>query len=116
MVTIENPDVLESFVAAQTRRDPPSRKIKDMDREVFVSNDDLGPLRGTRLLPQLGDFNLAFPGLGGGQAHLSAIQSHRYRSPEVLLGTPWSFSTDIWNLGLMVSYCTLNPTRGRRIF
>ncbi|KAK9437382.1 protein kinase domain protein [Metarhizium brunneum] len=40
--------------------------------------------------------------LANGNDHLSAIQSHRFRAPEVILGCPWSYSVQIWNLGFLM--------------
>ncbi|KAI1123234.1 kinase domain protein [Nemania abortiva] len=102
MVTVEHDSVLSDFASAQEKISHPRHIHKEDGRVTFLSQNDFGPLRGSRLLPELGDFNLAFPGLGGGLGHLSPIQSHRYRAPEVLLGTPWTYSADIWNLGLLL--------------
>lgn len=103
MITIENEKVLKDFVA-HCLKQPHSKHVRGVDgREVYLSRDDFGHLQGARLLPALADFNLCYPGLGGGHGHLSPIQSHRYRAPEVLLGCPWSYSADIWNLGPLVS-------------
>jgi hypothetical protein len=45
---------------------------------------------------------MAFP-FDPEQAHLDpAVQPHKYRAPEVLLGTGWSTPIDIWNMGLVV--------------
>ncbi|GAB0144777.1 hypothetical protein EsHS_00005234 [Epichloe bromicola] len=102
MVTLENDAVLKFFVKRQ-KKSAQSRHIRTEDgRETYLSQGDFGPLQGSRLLPQLADFNLAFPGLANGHFHLAAIQSHRFRAPEVILGCPWSYSVDIWNLGLLM--------------
>lgn len=100
MVTIENEDILAEFATAHTRN-PPPKHLRPDGHVIYPSSNDFGPMRGSRLLPKLGDFDLTFPGLIGGRGHLSPIQSHRYRAPEVFLGLPWSHSTDIWNLGLL---------------
>lgn len=101
MVKIENDSVLSDFVSAQ-ERSPHRRHINTGGRITYVSQNDFGPLRGSLPMPELGDFNLAFPGPPEGIGHLSPIQSHRYRAPEVLLGIAWTSSADIWNLGLLV--------------
>ncbi len=103
MVTIENDDVLADFVKFQRKNPQPGHVRTEDGRTTYLSQGDFGPLRGSRLLPKLADFNLAFPRLAGDQGHMSAIQSHRFRAPEVILGCPWSCSADIWNLGLLVS-------------
>ena len=113
MMTIENDAILTDYVNFQ-KKNPQHRHVRTDDgRIVYRSQGDFGPLRGSKLLPKLADFNLAFPGLNEGLGHLSAIQSHRYRAPEVLLGCPWSYSVDIWNLGFLVSNICLNYIRYR---
>lgn len=102
MITLENEKILDDFVSACSKH-PHPKHVSSMDgREVYLSHDDFGRLQGARLLPELADFNLCYPILGGGHGHLSPIQSHRYRAPEVLLGCPWTYSADIWSLGLLV--------------
>ncbi|KAF5017525.1 hypothetical protein F66182_10537 [Fusarium sp. NRRL 66182] len=101
MINFEDAAVLKSFVKRQKTSPQQSYTCPLDDRRTYVSSNDFGPLRGRSLLPQLGDFNLCFPGLVD-RGHLSAIQSHRYRAPEVLLGCPWTYSVDIWNIGLLM--------------
>lgn len=103
MVTFENDTLLDTFVRA-SQENPQHRHIRSDGRVTYLSQDDFGSLQGGDLLPKLSDFNLSFAGLPGDGGHLSPIQSHRYRAPEVLLGCPWSYSADIWNLGLLVSF------------
>ncbi|KAJ5093887.1 kinase-like protein [Penicillium angulare] len=38
----------------------------------------------------------------GDQYHSVFIQPRIYRAPEVILGAPWTFSADIWNVGCMI--------------
>ncbi|KAL2753058.1 hypothetical protein ACRALDRAFT_1045064 [Sodiomyces alcalophilus JCM 7366] len=102
LITIENDKLLADFASHHEKCSQP-RHVRAVDgRVTYLSQDDFGSLQGGRLLPKLSDFNLSFPGLPGDKGHLSAIQSHRYRAPEVLLGCPWSYSVDIWNLGLLM--------------
>lgn len=102
MVTIESDAVSNEYVDLH-REGPHYRHIRSQDgRVTYLSQPDLGPLRGSRLVPKLSDFDLSFPGLDNGRGHIYPIQSHRYRAPEVLLGCPWSYSADIWNMGLLV--------------
>lgn len=49
--------------------------------------------------PVLCDFGSAVP---GDVEHSEDIQPNIYRAPEVILGAPWSYSADIWNVGCMV--------------
>lgn len=105
MITIESDAVLTDFVKFQKENLQHRHVQSENGRVTYLSQGDFGPLRGSRLLPELADFNLSFPGLDSDHGHISAIQSHRFRAPEVLLGCPWSYSADIWNLGLLVSRC-----------
>lgn len=102
MVTIESDNVLADFAKSQKKKTQSTHVRVEDGRITYLSQNDFGPLQGSRLLPKLADFDLAFPGLVGNQGHLSAIQSHRFRAPEVILGCPWSYSADIWNFGLLV--------------
>ncbi|KAF9784249.1 hypothetical protein IL306_007717 [Fusarium sp. DS 682] len=111
MVTTENDTVLADFVSYQTNN-PQPRHIRSDGRVTYLSQGDFGSLRGSRLLPELADFNLSYPGLDKTLGHLSAIQSHRFRAPEALLGCPWSYSADIWNLGLLM----WNPLEDTSLF
>jgi hypothetical protein len=95
MVTLETDAVLADFVKFQRRNAQPMHVRAEDGRVTYLSQGDFGPLRGSRLLPELADFHLAFPGLDGDLGHLSAIQSHRFRAPEVFLGSGWSYSVDI---------------------
>lgn len=49
--------------------------------------------------PILCDFSLA---RDGQVEHCHDIQPDPYRAPEVILEIPWSYSADIWNVGVMV--------------
>ncbi|EGX93664.1 Protein kinase-like domain [Cordyceps militaris CM01] len=102
MVTIESDTVLPSFIKSLINSGPLPHSQNDQGRSTYLSYGDFGPLKGHKLLPQLADFNLACPGLINGHGHLLPIQSHRFRAPEVLLGCPWSYSADIWNIGLLM--------------
>ncbi|KAI5464115.1 hypothetical protein BGZ63DRAFT_411922 [Mariannaea sp. PMI_226] len=97
IITIENEKILKEFVATWS-----------VDGgEVYLSRDDFGRLQGAKLLPVRADFNLCYLGLRGVYGHLLPIQSHRYRALEVLLGCPWSYSVEIWNLGPLVKDMSL---------
>lgn len=103
MITIENDAVLEKFVKRQKKKPQPRHVQAEGGRTTYLSQGDFGPLNGSKLVPQLSDFHLSFPGPTDGKGLLTPIQSHQCRAPEVILGCPWSYSVDIWNLGLLVS-------------
>jgi len=37
------------------------------------------------------------------QHHASIINTRQYRAPEVILGLPWSFPSDVWSIGCMLA-------------
>ncbi|KHO11487.1 tyrosinase precursor [Metarhizium robertsii ARSEF 23] len=85
MITFEHDAVLKNFATRQKDSLQPRRTRPGDGRAIYLSQSDFGTLQGRRLLPRLADFNLCFHGVEN-QGHLSAIQAHRYRAPEVLLG------------------------------
>lgn len=61
-----------------------------------------------KMYPELTDFGLAQR--GDEQAtRFGPIQPDRCNAPEVILGTGWSYSADIWNLGLLACIAILLP-------
>lgn len=98
-MALGNPSILDK-IAQDEMHDPSPRKQLD-DRAIYLSRnrwglspDDLGRVVIT-------DFGLAVRGDGPPNTHI--IQPDGYRAPEVCLGGEWSYSADIWNLGVMVS-------------
>ncbi|KAA6414730.1 MAG: hypothetical protein FRX48_01480 [Lasallia pustulata] len=99
MMRFEDPSVIEDFVQKEVEN-PMPRKIKD-SRSIYQSHNDFGRLKSLRVLPMIADFGLAE--LGDGPEPLRhPIQPPLYHAPEVLLGTGWTYSADIWNLGVLI--------------
>lgn len=113
MITLENDTVLKDFLANCSKNPHPKHTSAIDGRDVFLSRDDFGPFQGSRFIPALADFNLCYPGVGDNQGLYLPIQSHRYRAPEVIMGCPWTYSVDIWNLGLLVSASCTSAMRGK---
>jgi serine/threonine protein kinase len=96
MMSFEDPSVIDEYVKAQA--DHPNVG----DRNIYLSHNNFGVLKSYWMLPKIADFGLAQQ--GNGQKPLRhPIQSPLYHAPEVLLGAPWSYSADIWNLGVVLS-------------
>ena len=95
----EHPSVLQDFAQRQTEN-PMPRKIKD-GRSIYLSHNDFGPPKSFRILPKIADFGLAQSGEGS-EPRMHPIQPPLFHAPEVLLGTSWTYSVDIWNLGVLV--------------
>jgi serine/threonine-protein kinase SRPK3 len=100
MVGFEDPSVIEDFARAQTQN-PMPRKVQD-GRSVYQSHNDFGPLKSSYVLPKIADFGLAQYGKNELQRH--PIQPDHYRAPEVILGAGWTYSADVWNLGVLVRF------------
>lgn len=100
MVGIEDSSVIENFARAQAEN-PMPRKVQD-GRTVYLSHNDFGPIRSKNILPKIADFGLAQFGESGLQRH--PTQQDFYRAPEVILGAGWTYSADIWNLGVLVRF------------
>lgn len=99
MMTFEDLSVLHEYVDAQSDH-PMPRKISN-DRNIYLSHNDFGNLKSSNLFPKISDFGLAHHNDGAEQLR-HPIQPPIYHAPEVLLGIPWSYSADIWNLGVLV--------------
>ncbi|KFZ01198.1 hypothetical protein V501_10147 [Pseudogymnoascus sp. VKM F-4519 (FW-2642)] len=80
-----------------------ARKVKD-DRVVYRSHNEFGPLKSFGILPKIGDFGLAQQIIIDSRRNIHPIQPDHYRAPEVVVGIGWSYSTDIWNLGVLFLY------------
>lgn len=96
----EDPSVLEDYVRSKAKTAMLQKVYRD--RSIYLSHYNFGPLKSFLMLPKLGDFGLAYRGDGAEPLRLP-IQPPVYQAPEVLLGIPWSYSADIWNLGILVS-------------
>ena len=99
LVGIENASVLEQ-VAEDEVVDPSPRKICG-DRTVYLSRNDFGIPGQAPKAPKITDFDNAIRG-DGSLPLVHHIQPDPYRAPEVTLGASWTYSADIWNLGVMV--------------
>jgi serine/threonine protein kinase len=100
MLSFEDPSVLENFVQ-NLAKDPMPQKMKD-EGLIYLSHYDFGGFKSFRTLPKLVDFGLA-QRTDGPEPLRHPIQPPLFHAPEVILGTGWSYSADIWNLGVLVS-------------
>ncbi|KAF2214138.1 hypothetical protein CERZMDRAFT_111056 [Cercospora zeae-maydis SCOH1-5] len=99
MMGFEDDAVLPEFVKSLSQR-PIAQKVTN-ERTVYHSQFDFGPLKGLFSTPQIHDFgNAALMREGFACRH--PIQPDLYRAPEVMLGIPWSYKVDIWNLCVLI--------------
>ena len=101
LLGFEHPSVIEKFVQRQAQN-PMPRKIRD-GRSIYFSHSDFGSPKSFRILPKIADFGLAQSGEGP-EPLMHPIQPPLFHAPEVVLGTSWTYSADIWNLGVLVYF------------
>lgn len=96
---------------SRTEYKDPSPVKKLPDRTIQVPRNDFGPMAGHTAGCVLTDFDSAVPGdIDGIWNH--DIQPTGMTAPEVLLRAGWTYSADIWNLGVLL--CEL--VEGKAIF
>lgn len=101
MVSFEDPTMLTDIMNTQLEH-PMPYKTDSTGRPIYLSQNDFGPLKGLKSIPQLVDFGLATRLEEDDDWGLWPIQADHYQAPEVLLGIGWQMPTDIWNLGVLV--------------
>jgi serine/threonine protein kinase len=90
--------MLSEFEDEELRSPSPRKDVGG--RFVYLSRE-MGMPSGVGR-PILGDLGSCVP-LNDGKEHREDIQPDIYRSPEVILDVPWTYSVDIWNVGCVVS-------------
>ncbi|KAF2434441.1 hypothetical protein EJ08DRAFT_693480 [Tothia fuscella] len=108
MLAFAHPAVIAKFADAQLAHPMPRKDFPT--HTVYLSHNDFGQLYDTpdessllKMLSKIVDFGLAQrTDTRGGTPLISPIQVDQFHAPEVLLGTGWSYSADIWNLGVMI--------------
>ncbi|PKY06200.1 kinase-like protein [Aspergillus campestris IBT 28561] len=98
MVKLEDPSILEES-AKDEYEHPLPQKTNLHGRTVYLSRNNYGLPRKTTGIIQITDFDLS---VSGDQPHDGCIQAEIYRAPEVILDAGFSYSADIWNLGVML--------------
>jgi serine/threonine-protein kinase SRPK3 len=97
MVRLEDKSILERD--AHDEFDNPLPQKKCADRTIYLSRNNYGQPTSITGIISIVDFGLSVTGDG---PHNGCIQAEPYRAPEVILDAGWTYSSDIWNLGVMV--------------
>ncbi|KAF9774557.1 hypothetical protein IL306_007421 [Fusarium sp. DS 682] len=79
------------------------------DRTIYLSRNNYGPLTRPTGIIQLVDFDLAVHSRPG-ELHTGAIQAEIYRAPKVILNAGYTYSADIWSLGVMAKTSNARPS------
>ncbi|KAI4144712.1 MAG: hypothetical protein L6R39_004062 [Caloplaca ligustica] len=99
---IEDKSILNEFEAAELSH-PSPRKI-DGDRVTYESRGLRYERPGRPVLCDFGEARF------GKKTYTDLIQPYVYRAPEVVLDIPWTYSVDIWNVGVMTWHIFQNKT------
>ncbi|KAF5680025.1 cmgc srpk kinase [Fusarium heterosporum] len=99
MIKIEDPMIFQRDARSEFRRPLPEKQLHD--RTIYLSRDNYGPLTKPTGIIQLVGFDRAISTTPG-ELHTGAIQSELYRAPEVILNSGYTYSADIWSLGVLV--------------
>ncbi|PGH16528.1 CMGC/SRPK protein kinase [Helicocarpus griseus UAMH5409] len=96
----EDPNILENYVRQQ--QDHPAPYKLHNSRPIFQSRPDFGPLKkpGVETV-KISDFSAAVFG-DVDAPHNHDIQPRPFCAPEVLLKAGWSYSADVWNMGVVL--------------
>ena len=102
---LESKDILAQSATYEFQNPLPQKVLAD--RVIYLSRNNFGEpsAKGFSGIVQIIDFGYS---VLGGDLHYGPIQVEPFRAPEVILDAGWTYSSDIWNLGVMVriSTCT----------
>ena len=104
LLGIENQAVIDDLVNDEAE-EPTPRKMEGA-RAIYLSRN-FGDLRDPPGPPKIADFGLAVRG-DVSEPHNHPIQADLFQAPEVILRASWTYSVDIWNLGVMVSFSLIH--------
>ncbi len=98
LLGIESQAAINDLVNAEAK-EPTPRKMEG-SRAIYPSRN-FGDYQSPPAPPKIADFGLA---VGGdvSQPHNHPIQADLLQAPEVILRAGWTYSVDIWNLGVMI--------------
>ncbi|PFH48018.1 hypothetical protein AMATHDRAFT_76928 [Amanita thiersii Skay4041] len=99
MMTLEDKALLE--IDAQDEYNHPLPQKKYADHTIYLSRNDFGQSENKVITGILSLTDFGFSVLGDGP-HYGPIQAEAYRAPEVILDAGWTYSADIWSLGVML--------------
>ncbi|RAH75807.1 kinase-like protein [Aspergillus japonicus CBS 114.51] len=108
MVRLEDWELLSQNARDEFENPLPQKHCND-GRIIYLSRTDYGPLKDIIGLIEVVDFDLA---VQGDIPQDGCIQAEVYRAPEVILDRGYTYSADIWSLGVML----WNFLEGRTLF
>ena len=99
MLGFEDSSVIDDYVRQQEDNPAPYKEVDG--HPIYQSRPDFGGLRKGIGLLKISDFGAAVSG-NVSSLHHHDIQPQQFCAPEVLLKAGWTYSADIWNLGMVV--------------
>ncbi|KAI9757923.1 MAG: transcription factor TFIIIB subunit brf1 [Chaenotheca gracillima] len=99
LIGLESKSILEDHARDEFRHPLPQKTANE--RTIYVSRNDFGPPKRGLGPPKIVDLGLAAWG-DVLRPHNHSIQSEVYRAPEVILAAGWTYSADVWNLGVLL--------------
>jgi serine/threonine protein kinase len=100
MLGIEDKAVIEELVNDEAEQPTPGKE--EDNRSIYLSRN-FGDYRKAPGRPKIADFGLAVKGKVSG-LHNHPIQPDLFQAPEAILRAGWTYSVDMWNLGVMVTF------------
>ncbi|KAM3471964.1 hypothetical protein MY8738_009074 [Beauveria namnaoensis] len=107
LVKLEDLAILDRD-ALDEYQNPLPQKITN-DRTIYLSRNNYGPFSIPAGIVQIADFGYS---KSGKTHHSGCIQAEAYRAPEVIFDSGYSYSADIWSLGVMM----WDLVEGKRLF
>ncbi|RMZ85138.1 hypothetical protein DV738_g32, partial [Chaetothyriales sp. CBS 135597] len=98
MVKLEDPLILAHAAEDEFNHPLPQKHCED-GRIIYLARNDYGQFRRAAGVVRITDFDLA---VFGDKSHKGCIQADIYRAPEVILDAGYTYSADIWSLGVML--------------
>ncbi|KAL8884341.1 MAG: hypothetical protein Q9192_006871 [Flavoplaca navasiana] len=98
LLGIESQAVIDDLVNDEAEKPTPQKM--EGSRAIYLSRN-FGDLQSPPGPPKIADFGLAVWG-DVPQPHNHPIQADLFQAPEVILRAGWTYSVDIWNLGVML--------------
>ncbi|KAF4972963.1 hypothetical protein FZEAL_9463 [Fusarium zealandicum] len=99
MVKIEDTSIFDRDAQDEFENPLPQKHLNA--RTIYLSRNNYGPLSVPTGIIQIADFDLSVR-TEPDQIHMGAIQGEMYRAPEVILNAGYTYSADIWSLGVML--------------